>query len=50
MTDQMDKFFKSIFNLELVFKNAGRTKIKIAMRDIAGTISSIDIPNFSKNF
>ena len=50
MTDQIDKFLKNIFNLELVFKNAGRTKIKIAMRDIAGTISSIDVSNFSKNF
>ena len=50
MTDQIDKFFKSIFNLELVFKNAGRTKIKIAMRYTAGTISSIDVFNFSKNF
>tara|TARA_B100000945_G_C19966792_1_gene405687 strand:- start:38 stop:190 length:153 start_codon:yes stop_codon:yes gene_type:complete len=50
MTDQIDKFLKNIFNLELVFKNAGRTKIKIAMRDIAGTISSIVIFNSSRNF
>ena len=50
MIDQIDKFFKSIFNLELVFKKAGRTKIKIAMRYTAGTISSIDVSNFSKNF
>jgi len=49
MTNQIDKFFKSVFNLELVFKKAGRTRIKIAMRYMAGTISSIDIFNFSKN-
>ena len=50
MTNHTEKFVKNIFNLELVFKKAGRTKIKIAMRYTAGTISSIDVSNFSKNF
>ena len=50
MTNHTEKFVKNIFNLELVFKKVGRTKIKIAMRYTAGTISSIDVSNFSKNF
>ncbi len=36
----MNKFVKNCFNLELVLRNAGRTNIKIAIKDIAGTISS----------
>ncbi len=36
----MDKFFKNSFNFELVLRNAGRTKIKIATKNIDGTISS----------
>ena len=46
---QIDKFFKNCFNFELVLRNAGRTNIKTAIKDIAGTISSIPIFNFSKN-
>ena len=37
---QIDKFFKNCFNLELLLRNAGRTNIKTAINDIAGTISS----------
>ena len=37
---QIDKFFKSSFNFELDLRKAGRTNIKIAIKDIAGTISS----------
>ena len=37
---QIDKFFKNCFNFELVLRNAGRTNIKTAIKDIAGTISS----------
>ncbi len=36
----MDKFFKNCFNSELDLRNTGRTSIKIAINDIAGTISS----------
>ena len=37
---QIDKFIKNCFNFELAPRNAGRTNIKIAIKDIAGTISS----------
>ena len=46
----MDKFFKNCFNFELDLRNAGRTNIKTAIKEIAGTISSSPIFNFSKNF
>ena len=36
----MDKFVKNCFNFELVLRNAGRTNIKAAIKEIAGTISS----------
>ena len=36
----MDKFAKNSFNLEFDSKNDGRTNIKIAIKEIAGTISS----------
>ena len=37
---QIDKFVKNCFNFELDLRNAGRTNIKTAIKDIAGTISS----------
>tara|TARA_B100001250_G_scaffold404368_1_gene420237 strand:+ start:1406 stop:1552 length:147 start_codon:yes stop_codon:yes gene_type:complete len=40
ITAQIDKFFKNIFSFELDERNVGRTNIKIAIKDIAGTISS----------
>ena len=36
----MDKLFKNCFNFKLVFRKAGKTKIKTAIRDNAGTICS----------
>ena len=36
----MDKFVKNCFNFELDLKNAGRTNINTAIKDIAGTTSS----------
>ena len=35
----MDKLVKNCFNFELDLKNAGRTNINIAIKDIVGTIS-----------
>ena len=37
---QRDKFFKNCFNFELDLRNAGRTNIKTAIKDIVGTIFS----------
>ena len=39
----MDKFVKNCFNFELDQKNAGRTNIKTAIKDIAVTTSSSPI-------
>ena len=36
----MDKFDKNRFNFELDLRNAGRTNIKTAIKEIAGIISS----------
>tara|TARA_B100001173_G_scaffold160651_1_gene139022 strand:- start:303 stop:425 length:123 start_codon:yes stop_codon:yes gene_type:complete len=36
----MDKFDKNCFNFELDLRNAGRTNIKTAIKEIAGTTSS----------
>ena len=36
----MDKLVKNCFNFELVFRKVGKTKIKTAIRDIAGAICS----------
>ena len=47
---QIDKLIKNCFNFELVFKKAGSTNIRTAIKEIAGTISSNPIFNFSKNF
>ena len=35
----MDKFVKNCFNFELDLRNAGRTNIKTAIKDIVGKIS-----------
>ena len=40
---QIDKFFKNIFSFELDERNAGRTNIKTAIKEIAGTNSSSPI-------
>ena len=40
---QIDKFVKNCFNFELDLRNAGRTNIKTAIKDIAGTIFSSPI-------
>ena len=34
----MDKFDKNCFNFELVFKKAGSTNIRTAIKEIAGMI------------
>ena len=39
----MAKFFKNLFNFEFDLRNAGRTNIKTAIKDIAGTIVSSPI-------
>ena len=36
----MDKLVRNFFNFELVFRKAGKTNIKTAIRDIAGITSS----------
>lgn len=36
----MDKFVKNCFNFELDLRNAGRTNINTAIKDIEGIISS----------
>ena len=36
----MDKFFKNCFNFELDLRNPGRIKTRMAIKNIAGTISS----------
>ena len=36
----MDKFDTNCFNFELDLRNAGRTNIKTAIKEIAGIISS----------
>ena len=36
----MDKFVKNCFNFELDLRNAGRTNIKTAIKEIVGMISS----------
>ena len=46
----MKKFLINSFNLEFDFKKPGRTRIKTAIKNIAGTICSSVISNYSKNF
>jgi len=48
--DQIDRFLKNTFNFEFELKNSGRIKNKIAIKNIAGIISSNPIFNYSKNF
>ena len=38
--DQIAKFLKNLFDFELDLKNSGKTRIKTAIKKIAGTISS----------
>ena len=40
ITDQMNKFLKNCFDFELDLKNSGSTRIKTAIKKIAGIISS----------
>ncbi len=46
----MDKFFKNIFNLEFVSKNAGMTSISTAIKKITDINWSIDILVIPKTF
>ncbi len=45
----MIKFLKKRFEFEFDLKNSGRTRIKIIIRKIAGTICSKFIFNYSRN-
>ena len=38
--DQINKFLINLFDFELDLKNSGSTRIKTAIKKIAGTISS----------
>ena len=38
--DQINKFFINLFDFELDLKNSGSTRIRTAIKKIAGTISS----------
>ena len=46
----MNKFLINIFDFELDLKNPGSTRIKTAIKKIAGIICSNPIFNHSKNF
>ena len=48
--DQIAKFLKNLFDFEFDLKNSGKTKIKTAIKKIAGIISSNPIFNYSRNF
>tara|TARA_Y100001970_G_scaffold291927_1_gene431060 strand:- start:1149 stop:1391 length:243 start_codon:yes stop_codon:yes gene_type:complete len=48
--DQIDKFLINCFKFELDLKKLGRTRIKTAIKKIAGIICSNPIFNYSKNF
>ena len=48
--DQMNKFLKNCFDFELDIRNDGSTRIKTAIKKIAGIICSKFIFNYSKNF
>ena len=47
--DQINKFFKNCFDFELEMTKPGRTRIKTAIKKIAGITCSSPIFNFSKN-
>ena len=38
--DQIAKFLKNLFDLEFDLKNSGKTRVKTAIKKIAGIISS----------
>ena len=40
ITIQIKEFLKNIFDFEFDLKNSGKTRIKTAIKKIAGTISS----------
>ena len=46
--DQISKFLKNCGDFEFDLKNSGSTRIKIAIKKMAGNISSKPIINFSK--
>ena len=48
--DQIAKFLKNLFDFEFDLKNSGSTKIKTAIKKIAGIICSNPIFNHSRNF
>ena len=50
ITDQINKFLKNCFEFEFELKKAGRTKIKTAIKKIAGIICSNPIINHSRSF
>ena len=50
ITDQMNKFLKNCFDSELDLRKDGRTRIKTAIKKIAGIICSKFIFSYSKNF
>ena len=50
ITDQMNKFLKNCFDSELDLRKDGRTRIKTAIKKIAGIICSKLIFSYSKNF
>ena len=43
ITIQIKEFLKNIFDFEFDLKNSGKTRIKTAIKKIAGTISSNSI-------
>ena len=48
--DQIAKFLRNLFDFKFDLKNSGKTKIKTAIKKIAGIISSNPIFNYSRNF
>ena len=46
----MNKFLINVFELKLDLRKLGRTRIKTAIKKIAGIICSNPIFNYSKNF
>ena len=50
ITDQMNKFLKNCFDFELDLRKDGRTRIKTAIKKIAGIICSKLILTIPKTF
>ncbi len=46
----MNKFLINCFDVEFDLRNPGITRIKMAIKKVAGTICSKPIFNYSKNF